>query len=50
LEEAKKKKETLKDQVKQHEKHKMSLQNLKSKLITLKDKIHKLTNDSEDLD
>ena len=50
LQEAIYKRDILKEQVKQHEKHKMSLSNLKSKLITLKDKIHKLEIDSKDLD
>ncbi|EAS01688.1 growth-arrest-specific microtubule-binding protein (macronuclear) [Tetrahymena thermophila SB210] len=40
----------LKEDLKQFAKHKMSLQNLKSKAITLKDKITKLERDGKDLD
>ncbi|KAL4463071.1 hypothetical protein ABPG74_007072 [Tetrahymena malaccensis] len=39
-----------KEDLKQFAKHKMSLQNLKSKAITLKDKINKLERDGKDLD
>jgi len=50
LEDTQQARDKLKDQLKQHEKHKMSLQNLKSMMINLKDKIHKLEIDARELD
>ena len=50
LEESTKKRDELKNLLKQHPKHKMSLFNLRTKLTTLKDKISKLQHDREDLD
>lgn len=49
LEEAKAKRDKLKAELKQHEKDKMSLANLKTKYITLRDKISKLTKERDDL-
>lgn len=50
LQKAKEERDRMKILLKQFTKHKMSLQNLKSKLITIKEKIMKLENDSKDLD
>jgi chromosome segregation ATPase len=49
LEEKTKIRNQLKDDLKQFEKNQMSLSNLKSKLIVLKEKIAKLKTDSDDL-
>lgn len=49
LEEKTRKRNELKNDLKQFEKNKMSLSNLKCKLIVLKEKIAKLKTDSEDL-
>mmetsp|Transcript_28687 Transcript_28687/g.33127 ORF Transcript_28687/g.33127 Transcript_28687/m.33127 type:complete len:468 (+) Transcript_28687:32-1435(+) len=49
LAEAKGKRDKLKTELKQHEKDKMSLANLKTKYITLRDKIAKLTKERDDL-
>ena len=49
LEEAIRQRNILKNQLKQHEKDKMSLANLKTKLIVLKEKIAKLAKESDDL-
>jgi len=50
LEEKQKERDNLKNLLKQHPKHKMSLFNLKTKLTNLREKISKLRKDRDDLD
>ena len=50
LEKKQQERDNLRSLLRQFPKHKMSLSNLKQKLIVLKDKIQKLKNDRQDLD